>query len=57
MVAEGANRISLWVMLGNDRAVRFYTAAGFQVDAGSAKAIEVGGVQVHETRYVLQDSA
>ena len=57
MIAKGANRISLWVMVGNDRAVRFYAAAGFEVEAGSVKAIEVGGVQVHEARYVLQHGA
>ena len=57
MVVQGANRISLWVMAGNERAIRFYTAAGFQQEPGSVKMVEVGGVQVYETRYVLQDGA
>ncbi|MFL6233636.1 MAG: GNAT family N-acetyltransferase [Thermoanaerobaculia bacterium] len=54
MVAQGAGRVSLWVLVGNERAIRFYTAAGFQPDPGSVKAIEVGGVQAHEARYVLR---
>jgi ribosomal protein S18 acetylase RimI-like enzyme len=54
MIAQGADRVSLWVLVGNERAIRFYTAAGFQLEPGSVKAIEIGGVQAHEARYVLR---
>ena len=50
--SRGATSISLWVISGNERAINFYTAAGFNPDPASAKAFELGGVQLHEVRYV-----
>lgn len=54
MIANGATRIGLWVLAGNERAISFYTAAGFCAEAGSVKPLELGGAQAHEVRYVLQ---
>lgn len=45
--------ISLWVLAANARAIRFYEAAGFTLDAGSAKVFDLGGRQVQEVRCVL----
>ncbi len=53
MVAGGATRISLWVLVGNERAIGFYTAAGFRAEPDSIKLVELGGLQFHEMRYVL----
>lgn len=50
--SQGASNISLWVISGNERAINFYTAAGFCPEPGSAKAFELGGIQLHEVRYV-----
>jgi ribosomal protein S18 acetylase RimI-like enzyme len=50
--SQGATNISLWVVSGNERAINFYTAAGFSPEPCSAKAFELGGVQLHEVRYV-----
>lgn len=54
MASQGAARISLWVLVGNERAIKFYAAAGFHPEPGSVKTFELGGVQVHEVRYVRQ---
>jgi ribosomal protein S18 acetylase RimI-like enzyme len=50
MAALGAIHVSLWVLEGNLRGIRFYRAAGFRLDTGSAKSVELGGVQVSEVR-------
>ncbi|MDR6857808.1 GNAT family N-acetyltransferase [Variovorax guangxiensis] len=56
MAARGAARISLWVLAGNERAIRFYSAAGFQPETASTRTFAMGGAQVQEIRYVLQDA-
>jgi len=48
---RGFASISLWVLAANTRAIRFYEAAGFALDAGSAQVFELGGRQVQELRY------
>jgi ribosomal protein S18 acetylase RimI-like enzyme len=52
IVAEGYKSVSLWVIAGNERAVRFYERAGFVVEAESRKSFELGGVTLQELRYV-----
>jgi len=54
MVSQGATRVTLWVLAGNGRAIRFYTAAGFRAEPGSDRVVELGGVKVREVRYVRQ---
>lgn len=54
VIAIGANRISLWVIENNERAIKFYLAAGFVPDPNSAKSLELGGAQINEIRYVQQ---
>jgi len=54
MLLQGARRASLWVIATNPRAIRFYLAAGFSLDAGSIKPLTIGGVQVEEERYVQE---
>ncbi len=51
MTGAGALSITLWVLCGNMRAVRFYRAAGFTEDPGSLRSIQIGGVSVPEMRF------
>ncbi len=43
-------RATLWVLDGNDRAIRFYRAAGWRPD-GATKGDAIGGVGVTEVRF------
>jgi len=52
IVAEGYKSVSLWVIAGNERAVRFYERAGFVVEPESRKSFELGGATLEELRYV-----
>jgi ribosomal protein S18 acetylase RimI-like enzyme len=52
IVAEGYKSISLWVIVGNGRAARFYERAGFSIEPESRKSFELGGVTLEELRYV-----
>jgi ribosomal protein S18 acetylase RimI-like enzyme/ADP-ribose pyrophosphatase YjhB (NUDIX family) len=54
LLAAGFRSISLWVIAGNERAMRFYSAAGFSVEPNSEKAFEIGGAKVHEVRMVVE---
>ena len=48
---NGYNEVSLWVLKGNRRAIRFYEKAGFEHD-GHEKTERFGDHTVHELRYV-----
>jgi ribosomal protein S18 acetylase RimI-like enzyme len=52
ILAEGYRSISLWVLVGNERAARFYQRAGFVAEPESRKSFEIGGVTLEELRYV-----
>jgi len=56
VLAEGYKTVSLWVIAGNQRAVRFYERAGFVAEPASRKQFELGGATLEEIRYV-RDSA
>lgn len=43
--------VTLWVLEQNERATRFYRAAGFAADTASRKEISIGGKNVWEVRY------
>ena len=45
--------VTLWVFAENDRAIRFYRAAGFNPDAGAEKETILGGKTLREVRYEL----
>lgn len=51
MVKEGYQRVSLWVITSNRRAIKFYSAAGFAAEPGSTKSFTLGGKSLKETRY------
>lgn len=51
--AQGFQRLTLWVLAGNERAIRFYRRAGCVEEAGSERTLERGGVTLSEVRYQL----
>jgi ribosomal protein S18 acetylase RimI-like enzyme len=53
MRAEACSSVSLWVLAGNERARRFYAAAGFAPEPASMREFAIGGARVSELRYVL----
>jgi ribosomal protein S18 acetylase RimI-like enzyme len=54
ILAEGYKTVNLWVIAGNDRAIRFYERAGFVAEPGSRKEFELGGATLEEVRYVFE---
>jgi ribosomal protein S18 acetylase RimI-like enzyme len=50
--SQGFMSTSLWVLERNVRALSFYSAAGFTMEAGSEKEFELGGTKVREVRMV-----
>lgn len=49
-VEEGFNLLTLWVLLRNERALRFYELAGFKRDMPSLKTVAAGSVKLEEIR-------
>ncbi|AMC35567.1 GNAT family N-acetyltransferase [Janthinobacterium sp. B9-8] len=47
---QGFKALSLWVLAGNQRALQFYTKAGFTPDL--SKTFELAGVELQELRLV-----
>ena len=52
LIDDGYRNVSLWVIAGNARAIRFYIAAGFIEEPASIKEFTLGGVSLQEARYV-----
>jgi ribosomal protein S18 acetylase RimI-like enzyme len=50
LFVKGYRHCRLWVLAQNDRAIRFYQAAGFERDEIPAKTFELGGATVAEIR-------
>jgi len=53
MLHAGCTEVSLWVLSGNARGLRFYEAAGFRRDPGSEQCFERGGATLEEVRLVF----
>ncbi|RZL95123.1 MAG: GNAT family N-acetyltransferase [Variovorax sp.] len=51
LFAQGFASITLWVLAGNERARRFYAAAGFAPEPASAREFMIGGARLSELRY------
>jgi ribosomal protein S18 acetylase RimI-like enzyme len=47
---EGCAKVSVWLPIANDRAVRFFELAGLKRELASAKTVAIGGVKVEEIR-------
>jgi ribosomal protein S18 acetylase RimI-like enzyme len=53
LAEQGFTMATLWVLLENTRAIRFYRAAGFVPNRESEKQIIVGGRALMEIRYEI----
>lgn len=51
LMERGFERLTLWVLTGNERAIRFYRKAGCVEEAGTERTLERGGVTLMEVRY------
>jgi ribosomal protein S18 acetylase RimI-like enzyme len=54
LVASGFVNVSLWVLADNERAIRFYRAAGFEADPARATTVTIGGKTLQELRYLCR---
>ena len=50
LVEEGCTEVTLWVMLNNERALRFFELAGFKRELNTARTTPMGSVKVEEIR-------
>jgi ribosomal protein S18 acetylase RimI-like enzyme len=50
LLEEGCTKVTVWLPLRNERALRFHELAGFKREMASAKTVEMGGVKVEEIR-------
>ena len=47
---EGCTQVTVWLPLGNERALRFHELAGFKRELNTAKTVPVGSVRLEEIR-------
>lgn len=47
----GFRAVTLWVLVKNERARRFYERLGFVPEESSVKVVNVGGAELQEVRY------
>jgi ribosomal protein S18 acetylase RimI-like enzyme len=50
LIEEGCTEVTLWVMLRNERALRFFELAGFKTEMNTAKTVAWGSAKVEEVR-------
>lgn len=50
LLEEGCNRVTLWVPLGNERALRFHDLAGFKREMTTIKTVSMGTGKIEEIR-------
>jgi ribosomal protein S18 acetylase RimI-like enzyme len=50
LLEEGCTKVTLWVPLGNERALHFHELAGFKREMTSIKTVPMGSVKVEEIR-------
>ena len=54
MLHAGYGQVSLWVLSGNLRGLRFYEAVGFRREPQSEQSFERGGTTLQEVRLVFE---
>lgn len=47
---EGCTQVTVWLPLGNERALRFHELAGFKRELNTAKTVPMGTVRLEEIR-------
>lgn len=50
LLEEGCTKVTIWIPLGNERALHFHDLAGFKREMTSIKTVPVGTVKVEEIR-------
>ena len=50
LIDEDCTDVSIWLPLANERAMQFFTNAGFKREMPSAKTVSIGGVKIEEIR-------
>ena len=50
LMEEGCTDVTIWIPLGNERALRFAELAGFKRELNTAKTSVVGGIKLEEIR-------
>jgi ribosomal protein S18 acetylase RimI-like enzyme len=50
LIEEGCTDVSIWLPLANERAMQFFSNAGFKREMPSAKTVSIGGVKIEEIR-------
>lgn len=53
LMEQGYQRLTLWLLARNGRAIRFYRKLGCVEDTGSERNLQRGGVSLVEVRYKL----
>jgi RimJ/RimL family protein N-acetyltransferase len=53
LMEQRYQRLTLWVLTRNERAIRFYRRAGCAEETGSERNLKRGGVTLSEVRYGL----
>ncbi len=48
---EGCTKVTVWVPLGYERALRFFDLAGFKREMTSIKTVVMGSVRIEELRF------
>ena len=51
LIDEGCTKVSAWVPLGYERALRFHDMAGFKREMTSIKTVPLGAVKIEEIRF------
>lgn len=50
LIDEGCTKVSIWVPMGNERALRFHELAGFKRELSSARTVPLGTQKIEEIR-------
>jgi GNAT superfamily N-acetyltransferase len=50
LAEEGCTQVTVWLPLGNERALRFHEQAGFKRELNSARTVPVNGFRLEEIR-------
>ena len=50
LIEEGCTKVTIWLPLGNERALRFHELAGFKRELASARTVPLGTMKIEEIR-------
>lgn len=50
LIEEGCTKVTIWLPLGNERALRFHELAGFKRELASARTVPLGTAKIEEIR-------